>query len=163
MQHIVNPARMSKHTSNNNKLQWWPLLFMKHFCRCVLMQYNHNTPNWHQLQKATLLCPIIWCAFVCWLFVPTLPCYPSFSSWSRHMPSGCRHLPDTSQGSLRSLCPTSPNSSAKAHQEGSYTQVEPPCRRVLFLIEVHCCVFPLFSRGYVSFFISVFGKLWFQT
>lgn len=44
-------------------------------------------------------------------------------SWSRRTPSGSRRHPGTSPESSRSLCLTSPNSSAKAHREGSYTQV----------------------------------------
>lgn len=69
-----------------------------------------------------------------WLLHP--PLHPSFSSWSRHMPSGCRRLPDTSLGLLRSRCHTSPNSSAKAHQEGSYTQVGPQDAGAPFSSEV---------------------------
>lgn len=44
-------------------------------------------------------------------------------SWSRRTPSGSRRHPGTSPESSRSPCLTSPNSSAKAHREGSYTQV----------------------------------------
>lgn len=36
----------------------------------------------------------------------------------------CRLPPDTSPGWWKSLCPTSPNSSVKEHQEDSYIQVQ---------------------------------------
>lgn len=115
---------------NEQETVLWRLLQM-HAVNKLTRLHNDNTPHVCWQRNLSELFQWLWVAlswsgaavFLRTDFLP--PPFPSFSSWSRRMPSGCRRLPDTSPGSSRSLCLTSPNSSAKARREGSYTQVGP--------------------------------------